>query len=521
MAAPLEIEELDTGTLTAASLVPVQTAGATHQVAASAFITDAASFLQSGSGAEARTVQEKLRDSVSVKDFGAVGDGTADDTAALQAAIDVAKAEGRSVFFPTGTYNYSSLDLDDILDGVSLVGESPAGPGASIGDCSALRCTATGSGVGISVASSHNILFKNLALSYNSASYTGDLVSLDHSAAAVDVAFVTFQGCWFTGEGSADNANSLLKLNKAICTRIRECTFSLADKAIITGTSYVVVLGVEDCEFQQLTTKAVYLDGTGGCESLSFLRNTFENLVSGKAAAFDSGATVSNIKGLTFVGNWFGDVSTAGGLYWINAPLCLGVSIQGNMFGTAGAGAGDYAIRLDACQGVAICGNRFDSKALNIAVSSSGVVVSGNDLSVGSTAIAVTGTQPIVFGNTGFTDTHGGTLRLGGIAGPTLLFNPSSGATTNGSIFQSGDILTFADSGVASKIQIALTTGKLWPATDAGAAQTAAGIFAGSGAPNDANGANGDFYFRSDGTVGADTAIYHKEAGAWVACTFA
>lgn len=61
-------------------------------------------FIQSGAGAVARTVQDKLRDFISVKDFGAIGDGVADDTTKIQSAINA----GASVYFPAGTYKITA-----------------------------------------------------------------------------------------------------------------------------------------------------------------------------------------------------------------------------------------------------------------------------------------------------------------------------------------------------------------------------------------------------------------------------
>lgn len=44
-------------------------------------------------------------------------------------------------------------------------------------------------------------------------------------------------------------------------------------------------------------------------------------------------------------------------------------------------------------------------------------------------------------------------------------------------------------------------------------------VYAFIGVPSAAIGANGDFGLRTDGAAGASTTFYHKEAGAWVACT--
>ena len=58
-------------------------------------------------GAVVRTAQDKMREWVSVKDFGAVGDGVADDTIAIQAALNVS----RSLLVPAGTYLCGPLSI--------------------------------------------------------------------------------------------------------------------------------------------------------------------------------------------------------------------------------------------------------------------------------------------------------------------------------------------------------------------------------------------------------------------------
>jgi hypothetical protein len=64
-------------------------------------------FKQAGSSTQ-RTVQAKLEESVSVKDFGAVGDGVTDDTLAIQAAEYACAISGQSLWFPSGTYRCDS-----------------------------------------------------------------------------------------------------------------------------------------------------------------------------------------------------------------------------------------------------------------------------------------------------------------------------------------------------------------------------------------------------------------------------
>jgi hypothetical protein len=55
-------------------------------------------------GTVSRAAQDRAVEAISVKDFGAKGDGTTNDTAALQAAADAIPANGGGLMFPPGRY---------------------------------------------------------------------------------------------------------------------------------------------------------------------------------------------------------------------------------------------------------------------------------------------------------------------------------------------------------------------------------------------------------------------------------
>ena len=75
----------------------------TNEDTGSSLIGYTASF----TNAQNRTITQRLSDFVSVMDFGAVGNGIADDTAAMQAAHNT----GKLVYYPKGTYNFTKITI--------------------------------------------------------------------------------------------------------------------------------------------------------------------------------------------------------------------------------------------------------------------------------------------------------------------------------------------------------------------------------------------------------------------------
>lgn len=77
-------------------------------------------FLPAGTGAVSRTVESKLRDFVSVKDFGAAGDGVTSDTAAFAAAL---VSGAKRIYVPKGTYAIATQISATLPNDVELFSE--------------------------------------------------------------------------------------------------------------------------------------------------------------------------------------------------------------------------------------------------------------------------------------------------------------------------------------------------------------------------------------------------------------
>jgi hypothetical protein len=127
------------------------------------------SYTAGFTGAVAQTVQTKLEQYVSVKDFGAVGDGITDDTAAIQSAA-TALTQGQTLYFPAGQYLIGQV----IFDGKSNIAVSAYGA----------RFTLTGNNAGF--------LVKGVCsnISVLGGTITGDGVNRDASPSTAQIGWM-------------------------------------------------------------------------------------------------------------------------------------------------------------------------------------------------------------------------------------------------------------------------------------------------------------------------------------------
>lgn len=145
------------------------------------------SFLQAGTGAVVRNVQDKLRDFVSVKDFGAIGTANPANEITDTAAFLAALASGRNVFVPEGTYYVSQtlvIAARQVLKGagrgLTTIRYSGGGTGIRLGtapgsgvtvvnfdsECSDLTLVCTNRGAGVNGVTVEDAVYFNVSRLY-------------------------------------------------------------------------------------------------------------------------------------------------------------------------------------------------------------------------------------------------------------------------------------------------------------------------------------------------------------------
>ena len=311
-------------------------------------------FLPDGIGAVSRTIPSKLKDTVSVKDFGAVGDGVANDTAAIQAAINT----GKKAYLPKGTYAISTLYFN--ANGQGLIGESPSSTqlisnvssvaGTAIANNSPttttrLFCTienlqvntaSLAVGFAINWTSFQFGCIKNVWVYGGGSGCTGILLSANWTV--TECTYNDVQDCYVGNVGKGisfgDGANTNTLINNRIQPLATGYGYFLFGTATGRVSNNTIVGG--GVEFPGVVSKGVYA-GTG-VDGLLLTGVRFEAL----AIAIESTSTAT---GLTLIGNYYSSNTSNYAITSTNTNYLEGSGLVLPNVAAAGTSTLDYYLR--------------------------------------------------------------------------------------------------------------------------------------------------------------------------------
>jgi hypothetical protein len=336
---------------------------------------------------ELNTLSQSVYD---VRDFGAKGDGSTDDTGAIQAVINELANVGGTIYFAPGRYQISSaLELinttSDSFNGIILAGAGwTAGSTPASNDGSWIEYTGnsgslfTVRGRAAGTGYVRDLVLRDIGIQATDTSYSGDLVELR------TVSYFTADRVGFYGrtDVSPDADLVLIYGNEWVDLLFRRCVFhsagyGISQESIGGFSNFANVIKWEHCEFNRLT---ITMDVELSVQEASLVGCTSE------PAADSSESPIRVFANPVIVErNWFGDGDTSAN--WLElkgAPI----QVTGNYI--AGAAIG-LQVRVGSRGGI-IAGNTFSSCFTGIsheATAAPGCVVAGNWLSVQTDGVGV------------------------------------------------------------------------------------------------------------------------------------
>jgi len=242
-----------------------------------------------------RSVQEKLDDMASVRDFGAVGDGITDDTDAINRALyqlycrEATTAVRRSLFFPAGTYLTS--DVIVIPTYAKLVGEGADHSIILMDTASSLYVAQFGDSLqqtGVNIGTNGATPPRNIEISSMTFQTTNSVdVFLVDRASDCWFESVNFVGPATTAEITAGFSDDIacVRFDSGVSLIVDNVTF---DRCGFTNTTYgintieeIAGITVSNSNFSWLR-QGIVLDATGGTGPSGFraVHNMFDNVYS-------------------------------------------------------------------------------------------------------------------------------------------------------------------------------------------------------------------------------------------------
>ena len=295
---------------------------------------DAGYTVQTGvtsTGDVVRSLQVKLDEgSASVKDFGAVGDGTTDDTAAINRALDelfcreINEEVRRSLFFPAGIYNVSGTIL--IPPYAKLYGEGAdssiirytSSDGSTIDDYVA-RTADSNQQTGLSIGNDGAIPPRNIevsSMSFETTEATQDVLLIEKLNQGYFDS-VNIKGALVEADLSVDTDD--IKAITVVSSSSLPTTQVTLDKMNITGATYGF--------FTNYNTKGITVSNSmfdtlyrgvslgvspqeGGPSGVRIMHNLFDNIAAQGVIVGTGEHNVSAFNLFKDVGNGFGGNET-------------------------------------------------------------------------------------------------------------------------------------------------------------------------------------------------------------------